>query len=329
MSATGSGNEDVVPASYPYCWHPSSDLTIEEFLKKYKPSMVQNDGTKPWLWVRNSNDAGEEGDGEGAVKEAKELLARASDRVKEINEDENIPVRASKKTGAKSKKQVKDEVAAEYSQKLKEVHAAHNYKSGKWLVFSSPDNVDATWWSLAISVAKGPLSKTAVHLAKVATTPMNESSSQRVVCVYMPDVLDKEKVTEVMKVLLRNHGLSLSGVKSNLYTGIGLDSKHPSHIQSTIWKNGDILKDAEIKELKDAYYEELKADSKEKDEMKGAGTEPEKKTVAKPKPVIDDPFGSDSDDEPKPKKKKAAPAKRKGKAEDEKEDDEPPSKKKK
>lgn len=53
----------------------------------------------------------------------------------------------------------------------------------------------------------------------------------------MPDVLHKDKVTEVsvvcrtdvsshciaqvMRILLRNHGLNLSGVKSNLYTEIG------------------------------------------------------------------------------------------------------------
>lgn len=84
-----------------------------------------------------------------------------------------------------------------------------------------------------------------------------------------------------MRILLEHHGVNLSGVKSNLYTdlskgihfsftlkidwGLGLDSKHPSHLQSTvsifmtrsfsrsehgklqIWKPTDLMKDTEIK----------------------------------------------------------------------------------
>ena len=74
--------------------------------------------------------------------------------------------------------------------------------------------------------------------------------------------------SQVMEVLLRRHGVNLSGVKSNLYTAIGtwqaqlpcerraiegtecghtrtnefvgLDSKHPSGIQSTVSPCGAI-----------------------------------------------------------------------------------------
>lgn len=37
-----------------------------------------------------------------------------------------------------------------------------------------------------------------------------------------------------MKVLLRHHGMNLSGVKSNLYTALGIDSKHASGLPSTV-----------------------------------------------------------------------------------------------
>jgi hypothetical protein len=60
-----------------------------------------------------------------------------------------------------------------------------------------------------------------------------------------------------MKVLLRNHGVNLSGVKSDLYTLIGIDSKHPSGIPSTVWKNAAILSEKESKELKDAFFAEM------------------------------------------------------------------------
>ncbi|KAJ8076614.1 hypothetical protein PM082_001037 [Marasmius tenuissimus] len=69
-------NEDELPQQYKYAWDSESHtITLQEFLNKvhytdtlpqvgpthsnclryqYKPSMVQNDGTKPWIWVRGS-----------------------------------------------------------------------------------------------------------------------------------------------------------------------------------------------------------------------------------------------------------------------------------
>ena len=129
--------------------------------------------------------------------------------------------------------------------------------------------------SAPASLIEGPLSQTNAYLAKVATSPQNALEHyQHILCLYLPDVYDKDNVTavsyavpegrlvldpseisyfQVMRILLRNHGLSLSGVKSNLYTEIGrfycfyprtcsitnscvpgVDSKHPSGIQSTV-----------------------------------------------------------------------------------------------
>lgn len=64
MSTIVERSEDAIPAGYPYSWSPGATLTIGEFVAKvfvqgpsytvhvlyrvqYKPSMVQNDGTKP------------------------------------------------------------------------------------------------------------------------------------------------------------------------------------------------------------------------------------------------------------------------------------------
>ncbi|KAF8516857.1 hypothetical protein BU17DRAFT_50494 [Hysterangium stoloniferum] len=324
MSKPGLKDDDVVPKLYPYYWNPQLGSSIEEFVNKYKPSMVQDDGTKPWLWVQNSNSPGPTEEKTAAVDAARALLAEATEKIQQINDDDTIPTRASKKTGAKSKKQLKEEIQVEYSKKLKEVHKEHDYAAGKWLAFVAHDMVDAVWTRLATSVATGPLSETVVYLAKVATTPANESNSQRVICVYIPDVLDKNKIIDVMRILLQNHGLNLSGVKSNLYTEIGLDSKHPSHIQSTTWKNTDLLKDNEIKDLKEVFYNSLGTIPKapQTDGVDDAGAK--KKLQGKPRPVTDDPFASD-DEEEKPKSKakpidnKSKTTKRKGKDSDESE----------
>ncbi|KAF7982282.1 hypothetical protein HWV62_29541 [Athelia sp. TMB] len=124
----------------------------------------------------------------------------------------------------------------------------------------------------------------------------------------MPDVYDQDKVTEVMRILLGEHGVNLSGVKSNLYTAIGLDSKHASGIQSTsrthkgtkVWKNTALLKDTEIKQLKDSYFAGLTAakatvSDKAKEKESAAANKP-KKPVLKKKAAEADPFDSDEDE---------------------------------
>ncbi|KAJ8581129.1 hypothetical protein M405DRAFT_752280 [Rhizopogon salebrosus TDB-379] len=309
-------SDDVIPQEYPYFWSEGSSVALPNFLTKYKPSMVQNDGTKPWIWVRGSNSNRDTSGQADATSEAAALLKEVSQRVEEIKagsqlylhrlslialqNDDSIPTRSSKKTGAKSKKEVREEVQADAAKKLKEISIKHNYVVGKWLIFASADRVDAIWSKIATSLVSGPLASTSAFLTKVATSPANEAPNyQHVICLYVPDVYDKDAVTDVMKVLLRHHGVNLSGVKSDLYTGIGkcLDSKHPSGIPSTVWKNTSLLKDSEIKA--NAYFSEINAATtsaakpEEKKDKPSADTK--KKPVPKKKPQEDDPFASEGE----------------------------------
>ncbi|KAF8070754.1 hypothetical protein FPV67DRAFT_1041980 [Lyophyllum atratum] len=297
-----SRNEDAVPAEYPYAWAPESDIPLSDFLAKYKPSMVQNDGKKPWIWVRGSEPEQKDTDIPGAVEEASKLLKEVTDRVEEIKNDPSIPTRSSKKTGAKSKKEVREEAQAEATKELKEIAIKHGCVSGKWLIFASADKVDVIWSSLATSLVSGPLAQTSAYLAKVATSPEQDTPSyQHLICVYIPDVYNKDEVTKVMKILLRHHGVSLSGVKSNLYTAVGIDSKHPSGIPSTIWKNSALLSEKESKELKDAFFADLASDKATRPEKPKSTTQDVGVAAAgKPKPKLkkkaaDDPFASDDD----------------------------------
>ena len=50
----------------------------------------------------------------------------------------------------------------------------------------------------AASLVSGPLCSTSAHLAKVATSPGQETTNyQHLICIYIPDVYDKASVTEV------------------------------------------------------------------------------------------------------------------------------------
>ncbi|EGO00691.1 hypothetical protein SERLA73DRAFT_166958 [Serpula lacrymans var. lacrymans S7.3] len=297
-------NEDKAPKEYAYYWSQDSSLTLDEFLDKYKPSMVQNDGTKPWIWVKGAEASKKDTGTIQAEEEASALLQEVSKKVEDIKNDASIPVRSNKKTGAKSKKELREQVQTEATDKLKAISIKHGYVSGKWLIFAPPDRVDSVWSSVAKSLVNGPLLSTAAFLTKVATSPESETQHyQHVICLYMPDVYDKNSVTDVMKVLLRNHGVNLSGVKSDLYTVIGLDSKHPSGIPSTVWKNTALMKDTEIKELKDAYFSDLSAAKKvtitkvpEVNDASTVGSKRKPPLKKKEKAKEDDPFASDEDD---------------------------------
>ncbi|KAA1470567.1 hypothetical protein DENSPDRAFT_797907 [Dentipellis sp. KUC8613] len=329
--------EDAPPqsSSYPYAWSPDreSELSLAQFLTKYKPSMVQDDGTKPWIWARgsksNSRTDEQAKKEETAVEEATELLKEVTEKVEKIKNDSSIPVRSSKKTGAKSKKEVREAEQAAATEKLKEISIKHGFIGGKWLIFAPSDRVDMVWHTVATSLVSGPLADTSAYLAKVATCPQNETPHyQHVICIYIPDVYDKDAITEILRVLLRQHGITPLGVKSNLYTSIGVDSKHASGIQSTTWKNTAVLPDAEIKALKEEYFSALNAAkeakkepspekaSKEETEAKDDVESSAKPVKAKPKPKLkpkkkagaDDPFASDddeagSDDKPAPRPK--------------------------
>jgi len=327
--------EDVLPQAYPYAWREGSELSIQDFLTKYKPSMVQDDGTKPWIWVKGSSPSSTDKDIESALEEATTLLNEVTEKVDNIKNDDSIPTRSNKKTGAKSKKEVREQAQADATEKLKDISVRHGFVSGKWLIFAQREKVDMIWSSLATSLTSGPLSSTSAFEAKVATCPKNESqNSQHLLCLYMPDVYDKDAVTEVMRILLKNHGMNLSGVKSNLYTAIGLDSKHSSGIPSTVWKNSALMKDTEMKELKDQYFANIdvaKPKTAEKvEKTNDTSSSKQKKPVPKKKAAEDDPFASDNDeDDPKPaakSKKTKAGAKRPKDGEDN--EDERPTKKK-
>ncbi|KAK0212529.1 translation initiation factor eIF 4e-like domain-containing protein [Desarmillaria ectypa] len=288
-----------MPPKNPYAWSKSSEpeISLDQFLTKgslnapqYLPSMVRDDGTKPWLWVR-AREPSEDSTVEGettAIAEAAVVLEEATEKVQSI------------------------QVQAEAAEKLKEIAIKNGHTCGKWLVFVSSEKVDSIWSSVARFLVDGPFSKTMAFCTKVATCPADKKPNyQHVLCIYMPNVYNKDAVTEVMKILLRHRGLNLSGVKTDLYTDLNIYSKHPSGIPSMIWKATSLMKDTEIK-LRGAFFDELGAKPKdstppstsnEQEKSLEAAQPGDEKPKAKPKTKpkkkkqIDDAFASDDNQE--------------------------------
>src|SRR6266550_576060 len=82
------------------------------------------------------------------------------------------------------------------------------------LIFATPEKVDAIWAALASkfeargtawhayhfaeSLISGPLASSSARVAKVSTSPSTEVPHyQHVICLYIPNVYDKEDVTAV------------------------------------------------------------------------------------------------------------------------------------
>ena len=60
------------------------------------------------------------------------------------------------------------------------------------------DSLDSRTVFQTDSLVSGPLSSTSTFLAKVATSPQNDTPNySHLICVYMPDVYDQGSVTEV------------------------------------------------------------------------------------------------------------------------------------
>jgi hypothetical protein len=182
-----------------------------------------------------------------------------------LKNDDSIPVRANSKKGLKSKKEAREEVQEKVTKALMEIAVKYGFISGKWcvstagtllrpdaiarLVFTEGRNVDSTFRKLAESLVSGPLAETSVTAVRCTTTPLSTVDGQESrysITVHFPNAYDADEVRSVrlarlpatardrdtvllqlMKHLLRRHGLKLTGVKPDIYSLIRESSKSP------------------------------------------------------------------------------------------------------
>ncbi|KAF8706760.1 hypothetical protein RHS03_04674, partial [Rhizoctonia solani] len=261
---------------YEYSWKPSAGMSIDEFLQKYKPTMVLDDGTKPWIWVRrlehepldsvNRSDIDGTRSDTSIIERGQKLLEDYTGRIENIQKDESIPVRANKKKGLRSKKEIREETATEATEKFKQLCQESGLTSGKLLAvfvclffvciltllfrlfFVQAEHIDGAFSRMARDLITGALSKTPAFCLKVATTPGDVLPNHRyLICLYLPDLYDRAAAAEVLRTVCQSTGIRPNSAKTDLYTMIGLDSKHPSGIKSTIWNPTDLIPDIELK----------------------------------------------------------------------------------
>ncbi|KAG8739915.1 hypothetical protein FRC12_016163 [Ceratobasidium sp. 428] len=170
------------------------------------------------------------------LEQARKLLEEYTEKIVAVQKDDSIPVRSNKKKGLRSKKEIREEIMAEAAGEFKRISQESKLTCGKWLFFAPADHIDALFSRLAHDLVTGALSKTSAFCAKVATTPSTPEPNHRyLICLYLPDMYDKDAATEVLRTVSSSVGVRPNSAKTDLYTLIGLDSKHPSGMKSTVY----------------------------------------------------------------------------------------------
>ncbi|KAG8834591.1 hypothetical protein FRC18_001792 [Serendipita sp. 400] len=314
--ATMNKEYELPSEKYLYNWTSESGLELAEFLEKYKPALIRNDAnnSRPYIWITNLIESKEGVNYEELVKEADAIVKDTTIKVAEIQNNDEIPIRANKKKGLKSKKEVRETIQADGATALKNVAIKHGFVGGKWIVFVDQTQVNSVFGKMAKSLVSGGLSHTSVSSLRVSTVPFADTEEgpvhRHLIEVYFPNVYDEDMAREVMRVLLRDHGLKISGAKPSLYTAVGLDSKHPSGIPSTVWKgsggDGSLFSVSEVQSLRDAYYkpqdgeqttgQQQEDDGDSKDTGVSAVGEKTKTAITVKNRQDNNPFGSDDEE---------------------------------
>ncbi|PWN51896.1 hypothetical protein IE53DRAFT_367676 [Violaceomyces palustris] len=250
-------------------WKPSLDIDLDVWLDMNKPSLTPSSpGGDGWIWVTTERKPGrnhvlgELDDWNTAV----ELVDLAVKERETINNDPTIPLRASRAKGA-SKKQRRMEIEGKLRSDLAELgNKRAGWRSGKWMLFVSPSYVDYVFAKLAKSVFEGSLSqlrKARCYTIKAATKDAaergddshgssfmrNDGSGTYLICVYFENVWNKEHATEVLRCLIESDGERPTACKPDLYTLLGINSKHESGLRSTIYQPKELFTLDEVEEM--------------------------------------------------------------------------------
>ncbi|KAL7007783.1 hypothetical protein EMMF5_002430 [Cystobasidiomycetes sp. EMM_F5] len=197
-------------------------------------------------------------------EKAEKIAAEVAARVQEIEQDPDIPVRASKKNPT-NKKIAREQAHQQAATRLHNLAVDCKDTVGKWLFYITTDNIDPVWEKIARAIVEpeGVLRGKAIS-AKTSPYQLQEKPTH-VICVYIADSWDKKIVGDVFEILVRKLGLVSNAYKADVYTAAGIDSKHPSKMKSTLYNKKDFMTDQEVTDALEARKKPLDAEGKPKE----------------------------------------------------------------
>lgn len=210
--------------------------SISSFLSRLPPSTTHVTEAGPWIWMWGPAPHTTEG---GDVP----VFTRKGTELLEAYEEESSTLRAAheksaaKTTAALTRKL--NPIRRTLEQNIFDLAKETGVTSGKWMLFPSESQVDATWKTVVTALDEGKLG----DAAKVATD--DGSGQTRLICVYTRDFSDKEDVKRVLKTLVATGLVDKESkpiyYKCDAYTYLDIKSKNEYGLKASLFSSRDVL----------------------------------------------------------------------------------------
>jgi hypothetical protein len=209
---------------------------VAQFLSRLPPSTTQLTFTRPWIWMHNPKvPSTEDGDIPTLLRKGRELL-------QEYENESTVLREAHDKSGAKTTAALTrklNPLRRELEKNILALARETGVTHGKWMLFPTPDQVDAYWDAVVKAMERG-------ELGDVAKVALNDGSGKaRLICVYTADFEDTEDIKRVVKKLV-DIGLVEKGTrpiyyKCDAYTYLEISSKNDYGLKASMFSSRDVL----------------------------------------------------------------------------------------
>ncbi|KAJ6111811.1 hypothetical protein N7523_007872 [Penicillium sp. IBT 18751x] len=210
--------------------------SISSFLSRLPPSTRHITEAGPWIWMWGPKPHATEG---GDIP----VFTRKGTELLEAYEEQSSALRAAhEKSGAKTTAALTrklNPIRRTLEQNIFDLAKETGVTSGKWMLFPSKNQVDATWETVVTAMDEGKLG----DAAKVATD--DGSGQERLICVYTRDFSDKVDVKRVLKTLVATGLVDKEPrpiyYKCDAYTYLDIKSKNDYGLKASLFSSKDVL----------------------------------------------------------------------------------------
>ncbi|PNY25436.1 Uncharacterized protein TCAP_04625, partial [Tolypocladium capitatum] len=239
-------------AGVPYAWQLTE--TVDGFLARLPPATTEQNEDVPWIFICNpyiprlgkrQSDGGfiKGNEDEAPAEEGSQLSLIVEGGMERLE----LVLRLKKRldqTG-KSSLVIQREMSKERKQAAQDIlNLAHagKVRTGKWLLFCSPAEVNEMWKLVAKATANNELG----IAAKVAPrSPFEDPRKDRIICVYTADFRDKADVGRVLQRLRELRLVEAKGrlvyYKPDAFTYIGISYGNTWGINASIYSSKDLF----------------------------------------------------------------------------------------
>ncbi|RDA82845.1 hypothetical protein CP532_0942 [Ophiocordyceps camponoti-leonardi (nom. inval.)] len=238
-------------AGVPYAWQLTEKL--DDFLSRLSPATTEQSGDVPWIYICNPyiphlgrrppSTSVKANEDEAPVEEGGQLELVVQGSMERLELVSGL--RDKMERAGKSEVAIQKEMGKERKQAARDIltlaHAA-KIRTGKWLLFCSPTDVNEIWEVVAKATANNELG----IAAKVAPrSPVHDQRRDQVLCVYTADFQDMADVGRVLQVLrelkLVNARSRPIYYKPDVFTYIGISHGNPWGLSASIYSSKDVF----------------------------------------------------------------------------------------